>query len=516
MKKIILIPFLFLFLPVDGWSQSLSKSQKKRIRHKAENFFDVGDYYNSLLKFNELYVLDTLDPYVNYHIGVCKFELKRFRDEALRHMERANSRVSPEYYYYIGILHHLNGQFDLAEAELKIYQALGDEKFFEEEWVSQLLSNVQTAKELLARPVHADLKSLGDVINTPYPEYVPLISADGQRMFFTSRRPGSTGGKTDQLGEVFEDIYLSINIAGEWQEPIQLPGPVNTATHDACVGLTAEGENLLLYRTNAALTGGDIYISSFDGKNWQQPELLDPVINSEEFVEPSACMSASGEMIIFSSNRPGGMGGKDLYRVVKLPNGKWSEAQNLGPEINSPFDEDAPYLNPEGTKLYFSSKGHKNMGGYDVFRADADSIGKWTCPVNIGSPINTVDDDIYFVINADESKGYYSSVQKGGAGATDIYEIKFTDAVAGVQVRNGYLFNKNGEPLKGKITLFNNTDFKMGGVYKTNGLTGKFIMVMDPEKEYEIIVEAEGYHPHTQTIFYEEEEIHFELTKKEQ
>lgn len=515
MRTILILPVLFLFISFNGNAQALSKSAKKKIRHKAENYFDMGDYNNALLKFNELYAADSLDPYVNYHIGVCKFQLRRYRHQALRHFEHANSKISPEYYYYIGLLHHLNGQFELAETELQIYQALGVDKEFEEDWIAQLLHNVNSAREMINTPVNAEVKTVGDVINTSYSEYVPLISADGQRMFFTSRRPGSTGGQVDQLGDVYEDVYVSLNVGGEWQEPIQLPSPVNTATHDACVGLTAEGENLLLYRTNANLVGGDIYISSFDGTNWRDPVLLDPVINSLEWAEPSACMGASGEIILFSSNRPGGMGGKDLYRVVKLPNGKWSEAQNLGPDINTPFDEDAPFLNPEGTKLYFSSQGHKNMGGYDVFRCDIDSAGKWSRPVNIGSPINTVDDDIYFVISADESRGYYSSVHKDGMGGTDIYEIKFTDAASGVQVRDGYLFNKKGEPLKGKVTLFNNTDFKMGGVYKTNGLTGKFILVMDPEKEYEIIVESEGYHPHTQTIYYEEGEIHFELTKKE-
>jgi tetratricopeptide (TPR) repeat protein len=489
------------------------KASKRKLRHKAEVYFDNGDYYNALHAYNQLLVSDSASPYLNYHIGVCKFHIKRFRGEALSHLEKSSSAINPEIYYYLGRLYHLEMKFDQALICLQKYQSLS-EREFEDLHVAQLIRNVASARTLMEKPVNVVISNLGSAINTSYPEYVPLISADGKKLFFTSRRPGSTGELQDAFGVFYEDIYVSEVKNAEWSAPVQLPGPVNSATHDACVGLTAEGENLLLYRTDQALTGGDIYISEYNGSEWNSPHLLDAVVNSEHYVEPSACLSASGDVIIFSSNRPGGFGGKDLYRTIRLPNGKWSLPQNLGKDINTVFDEDAPFIHPDGNKLYFSSKGHVNMGGYDIFRSDLDASGNFGAAINIGYPVNTVDDDIYFVLSADGTLGFFSSVRQGGFGETDIYAISFVESGFGYIVKNGFVRSADGTPLQAKITLIDMDTQKLQGIYRSNRLTGRFIFLFDPDHSYELIIDAEGYHPVTMQVDGDADLVQIELTAK--
>lgn len=515
-KKIMITALLAVcFQCVNSFAQEekLSKSARRKQLHKAENYFDKGNYDNALIIFNELLKEDSLSSYLNYHVGVCKFHLSRYRSEALRHLELSSPKVDAEIYYYFGRLYHINMDFEKALFFFDKYYSL-DQREYDDDLVSQLINNVSSAHTLMAKPVLVEIINMGSKVNSLYPEYVPLITADGKKIFFTSRRPGSSNNEKDALGNYYEDIYVSDIVDGNWSEPKQLPAPVNSNTHDACVGLTPEGENLLIYRTNKALTGGDIYLSETDGITWTEPKLLDEVINSVEWNEPSATISSSGEMIIFSSNRPGGFGGMDLYRCIKLPNGKWSQPVNLGDQINTPLDEDAPFIHPDGNKLYFSSKGHTNMGGYDIFRTDLDSLGHWGRVVNLGYPVNTVDDDIYFVLSADGEIGFFSSVRKNGLGETDIYSVSFLDNQFGYIVKNGYVNDQNGNPLQAKITLLETDEHKMQGIYKSNRLTGRFIFLINPDHQYQLIFESEGFHPLTVEVNSELDLLNVELIKK--
>lgn len=495
---------VIVVLPLMAVAGVSDKKKYKKKLHKAEIYFDKGDYYNAMVIFEELLAADSSSKYINYHVGVCKFHLQQFKKEALKYIEKADESVSQEIYYYLGILYHQNQKFDIALENFTKYQKV-EVREREDAYIKQLISNISTAKKFLTHPLAVEILNLGEGINSVHAEYVPLITADGNKLFFTSRRPNSTGGEKDLLGNYFEDIYYSVKSNDEWGTVVQLPAIINTTTHDACVGLTPEGENLLIFRTHENLISGDIYLSESDGNNWNTPVLLDPIINSADWNEPSACYSPDGEIIYFSSNRPGGFGGKDLYRSVKLPNGKWSVAINLGANINTPFDEDAPFVHANGKEFYFSSKGHENMGGYDVFKSIIDSSGTLQKAFNMGYPINTVGDDIYLVLAADGQTGYISSAREGGIGETDIYLFRFTSMDPGYVVSEGFVKNEQGEPLPAKITVIETDMMKIHGIYKSNRLTGKFIYLHCENHTYELIIESEGYF--SKTIYLQGDEV---------
>lgn len=493
--KYIIVFGLILLLIQESYGLGKKDKLKKKL-HKAENYFDKGDYMNAMKLFGELLESEPNSEYYHYHLGVCKFYIIKHRAEALEHFEKSNSKIDTEIFYFLGMLYHLKGEFIKAEENFKKYLET-DIRSYDDEYVKQLIADVSNAKIFLQYPVSAEINNLNEPVNSVYSEYVPLINASGTTLFFTSRKEGSTGGKTDVYGQYYEDIYFSELKDGIWSSPKQLTAPVNTPTHDACVGLTPEGENLLIYRTNNTLTSGDIYLTESDGSKWSEPIILDEVINSADWNEPSACFSPDGGTIYFTSNRPGGLGGKDIYRAVKLPGGKWSEPMNLGPNINTPFDDDAPFVHSNGKELYFSSKGHENMGGYDVFKSEIDSNGNWQKAKNMGSPINSTDNDIYLVLTADGQTGFLSSSRDGGLGETDLYSFRFTYGDPGYLVGEGFVRDENGNPINAKITVIETDIMKIHGVYKANRLTGKFIYLHCEDHDYEIVVEAEGYNSKT-------------------
>ncbi|MFZ6011261.1 MAG: OmpA family protein [Bacteroidota bacterium] len=220
-------------------------------------------------------------------------------------------------------------------------------------------------------------------------------------------------------------------------------GPkVNTPYHDSNLALSADGSTLFIYKDD---NGGDIYYCErqADG-TWGEPVPLPGIINSS-FEEKSITISKDEKTLYFTSNRPGGYGNTDLYKATKDSKGEWSNTKNLGPKINTEFDEDGPFLDYDGVTLYFSSKGHKGMGGHDIFKAIYDpQKNEWTDPENLGYPINTPDDDIYFISAPDGKRAYYSSVRDDGMGYTDIYMITIPD---GLKNTTPVVASKDPEPI---------------------------------------------------------------------
>ncbi len=359
--------------------------------------------------------------------------------------------------------------------------------------------------------------NMGNKINTEYPEYAPLIPAEENFMVFTSRRKNPVWQQKDPLDEYFEDIYISKkDSANNWQTPVMLDTNINTVVHDACTGLSADGEKMLIYRTSKDLKSGDIYESDYTNYKWSVPLIVNTNLNSPDYLETSACYSPDGSIIFFSSNRSGGYGGKDLYSVKKLPNGKWSSPYNLGSNINTEYNEDAPFVHPSSNTLFFSSEGHKNMGGYDILKSNFDETGAYTEPQNLGYPINTVDDDIFFVLNTDASIGYFSSQREGGFGSQDIYRVYFSENNIPLNTYNVHITDESNNVIKKASLVLTDMEKKeIYGEYKSNETSGKILIISRPKKTYQIIVQADGYELLiSNTLLDLNEDLTFKLKKK--
>lgn len=273
-------------------------------------------------------------------------------------------------------------------------------------------------------PEGYSIVNVGSKVNSEWHDFAPVVNEDETMLIFTTRRKaGNLNADVHTDNFPFEDIFISIQNDSAWGVASNIGEVINTPFHDSNIALSADGKRLYLYKDIEDGTS-DIYVSELKSDSvWSSPKSLGTTVNSE-FSEKSLSVSTGGDVVFFSSDRPGGQGELDLYYSLKDQQGKWGPAVNLGTEINSEYDEDSPFIDYDGKTLYFSSRGGMGMGGYDIFKAEYDSAsGSWTNIVNLGYPINTPDDDIYFVGTKSGNRGYYASVRDNGMGYTDIYVV---------------------------------------------------------------------------------------------
>lgn len=510
------LSLILITVPDKQICAQIVERQDKKTLMKADDAFYYGDFLTAMKLYQSLYPLDSSGAELNYKLGICNYELKESRSTSKKYFEKVPPSKFPEVSFYLGKLNHLNNDFEKAIFYFNQYKAAKGEKEHSEKEINDLIGKCNTAVLFESQENKTiEIINIGRAINTEYAEYAPLIPADENFILFTSRRKNEIYPETDPLGKYFEDIYISNkNSDGGWGQPVLLDTNINTSLHDASTGISADGEKMFMYRTGKDLISGDIYESRFVNGKWDDPKILGPNVNSK-YLETSACYSDQGDVIYFSSNRPGGYGGKDLYRARKLPNGNWGAPYNLGPTINTEYNEDSPFIHPMGNALYFSSEGHKNMGGFDIFKTDFDGNVTFSTPENLGYPINTVDDDIFFVMNTEGSKGYLSSGRKGGFGSQDIYAVNLKKKVVPVNVYNIYVKDSTSVIKTVDVQIIDFAKNKIIGFYKANENSGKVLVISEPDREFQIIIKAVGYAPFMDKIvFGTEKEINYQVSEK--
>ena len=500
MKKQAIIILLIVYSMVSLAQEKRNENRTEKQLDYAKELISLNDYHNAYLSLMEIYSEDSTNLELNYYLGLTSFYANRNKEKALPYLQKG-VLFNENAFYFMGIIYHQQEHFDLAlEAYNNYKRAVYIQTLIPLDKVNKQIEKINTAKELLKHKKSIQIANLGKEINSPFPDYAPILFANGNRLFFTSRRKGSFPEYKDPNNEYFEDIYFSEKVNGIWEKPVNVGNPINTKTHDASVAISEKDSAFYIYRTNPNLISGDIFISvQHDGK-WQNPKLFESSINSKKGTESSISIHPNGNKIFFSSNREGGYGGKDLYFVQKLPNGKWSLPTNLGGIINTPEDEDAPFISPDGQVLYFSSKGHKNMGGYDLFKSRLKTNKQWSEPENMGAPINSVRDDI-FISTLNNKDYFFSSNRSGGFGFADIYHTiippKKNDYIV---IKGRIIDNTTQLSTKAMITVFNTVDNRLEGAYRSNYMSGRFIMILKPDEQYKMFIESDGYYSQTLLI----------------
>ncbi len=334
--------------------------------------------------------------------------------------------------------------------------------------------------------IKVEIKKLGDNINTPFDEYAPNITADGLQLFFTSRKPFTEKEKKKNKASK-EKIYVSKrnSINEDWGPAISISDSINIPTKNISnIAVSNDGQTLLIYYDDNG--NGEIYESVLKGTQWTKPTSLGAPINTP-FHESSASIAPDGKTIYFVSNRKGGKGDRDIWVSTRLDNGQWSNPVNLS-EINTSEDEEAVFIHPDGKTLYFSSKGYKGFGGYDIYISRFEN-GKWTTPINHGPPLNTPGDDYFLVLAADGTFGYFTS---GG----DIYQANFEIKKKILALLKGKVIDADTkQPLEAKITA-NIKPSEQFGIFNSNKNTGEYLVSLSGGKNYNVIYEANNYAPY--------------------
>ncbi|MBK6984115.1 MAG: PD40 domain-containing protein [Bacteroidetes bacterium] len=406
----------------------MEKTEKDTMA-SAVLMYDDANYLLALPLFENLYNAHPKEEFLKYCYGKCALYRSDKHEMALKllgEVYEKNKKVD-NIEYDFARANHFNYKFDEALVLLDKYLS---KKGLSPEFknnANQLKQYCINGKELYANPKSAKITNFGNVINTKNEEYVPVISADESIMIYTYRGPECIGGlqnefkEADKYGTYFEDIFQAVQIDGQWTKPSPIKN-VNTNSHDGAIALSADGFYLFVYRDSGD-DHGDIYISNSLSGEWSIPQKLKGEVNSYSW-EGSCSMTANGKYLYFSSERGGGFGGKDIYRATLLPDSTWGNVVNLGDSINTALDDDAPFIHPDGVTLFYSSKGKNSMGGYDIFQSRLNwKDSTFSKPINLGYPINTTDDDIYYVLSANGDRGYYASGKSGGEGLKDIYTV---------------------------------------------------------------------------------------------
>lgn len=527
------------------------RDNKKEFKDALKEFED-GNYYffgdpgrgmwpnygKALEFYKKAYDFNPKSAMLNFRMGLCYLNtLERLEslDYLLKAYELKNT-VDPMIHYYIGQSYQIHYEWDKAIMEYEYYRKTLSQRDNVEEifLVNKRIEECQTGMDLTADPVRVWIDNLGPEINTEYPEYAPLVSADESIIFFTARRPSTIGGgMAEDDNKFFEDIYSSTYDfeANKWEPNENMGEDVNSKSHDATAGLSPDGRTLFVYLGFEG--AGDIYQTNYEEGEWTKIKTVGKNINTKDFHETSAFLSYDGKKLYYVSEKEGGFGGHDIY-VSDWDEEKerWEEGVNMGPVINTKYDEAGAFIHPDGKTLYFASKGHETMGGYDIFYSTLEN-GVWTKPVNIGYPINTPDDDVHFVTDASGRYGYFASFRKDGYGEKDIYRITFLGpekepilssednliaSIANpvkeisiepqVEVSNKNLAILKGfirdaktlEPVRATIELMDNEEDIMIAEFTSDSETGKYLISLPGGKNYGLAVKAEGYLFHSENF----------------
>lgn len=501
---------------------------------------DAIEYYLKANNFNPNNAL------LNYKIGKCYIYTTE-KEKAVHYLEKAyqlKHDVASDILFLTGFAYQGAHEFEKAIVKYREYKNSLTPKQLAEfgKEVDKKIRECQFGIQFMNEPVRVFIDNMGPNINTEYAEYSPIINADESMIIFTSRRNTTTGGRNCPIdGKYYEDIFISTRSGKEWKVPHNPGKPLNSDLHDATVGLSPDGQTLYIYRGD---NGGDIYECQLKGNSWTKPQRLNKNINTK-YHESSASLSPDGRKLYFVSDKPGGFGGRDIYVSEKDKKGNWGPAKLLSGTVNTPYDEEAVFMHPDGKTLYFSSKGHNSMGGYDIFKTVFEN-GQWSTPENIGYPINTAGDDVFFSISASGRHGYYSSARAGGYGDQDIYVITFlgvekpminnsddnllawkTQAITETVIeqlidikttsvtllKGRVLDDVTQTPLEAKIILSDIDKNEELATFSSNSATGRYLVSLPSGKNYGITVSAEGYLFHSENFNIPEKAMYQEIEK---
>lgn len=510
MKGIVVLVLLLGF-----GSQSIGQDiNVSKVQNKADKLFQFRNYNEAQSLYLELENTGVELEDLDYKIAKCLKESNKINDrvKSLTYFERIDimlfKNMPHDFYMDFGDAYSDNEQIEQALGMYNKHLELVKNDRNAVSIIEKKISQAKNAYSIMRIPKNVVIENMGNGINSEYTEYNPVLSADESIMAFTALRP--TKSKTGE--RVAEEINISYNESGSWSVPTKVE--IKTQNNYGTAGISSDGQKMLVFIGDQS--SGSIYQIEKDGDVWGAPKPFGNNIQSK-YLESTASMTSDNKTIYFASNRPGGYGGLDIYKSDLGANGTWGKAENLGHTINTKDNEDSPFIHPNKSLLFFTTDGHNGMGGNDIYKTEIKD-GKWLKPKNMGYPINTTANDNYFTLIADGTRGYFSSDRKGGFGGQDIYSMDMPEdyeTIPLTMIKGRILDADSGKPLSTEIYMIDTeTKEKIDYVYHPNKETGDYLVILPPNKSYDMIIKSEGFLPYTLNIDVPNQKEFYELYQK--
>jgi outer membrane protein OmpA-like peptidoglycan-associated protein len=423
MKTVLFLAFFLLSLvPINA--QEKSAADLKEYFYDAEFFFAQEEYADALFDYMELYNNGYKDnANINYRIGICYLNIPGQKDKSISYLLEAITNVSKRYnestlkqksapfdtWLFLGNAYRVNNKLnDAIGAYNKYKELVGTVE--EIKYADQQIAACNTAIQFMETPQKLKFINLGDSVNGNSSDFKGVISGDGRTLLYMNELP------------FYDAIYYTAYTSHGWASPVNITPQIQSDGDQYVSSVSYDGSLLILTKEDAF--NSDFYISRFENGKWSKSVPMVGQDLNTKFWESHASLSRDGKTLYFTSNRKDGQGDMDIYMSKQQSEGHWGQPVNLGPNVNTPLNEDTPFITDNDSLLFFSSQGHENMGGYDIFVSKLNSDGQWSVPQNLRYPVNTTDDDLFYYPWNNGRVGVTSRILDNGFGKEDIYAVQ--------------------------------------------------------------------------------------------
>ena len=493
MKRTLRLALLTILVP--HFTITAQTTDLKETFLEAESYFLFEEYKEALPLYLRIHRAEPENDNINYKIGVCFLNDPYQREKAIRYLEEASRNTDPKYkennfkekeapleaFFYLGNAYLVNNRIDEALENFNHFMEILDPDIYDVELVEEQIAACYAARDLMKKPVDLDIAPLPERINSRFTDKNPVVSGDGNRLVYVSEL------------QFYDATFFSEKVDGQWTPPRNIIPElgVDGDVYPTC--LSYDGNTMIIYRNDDFI--GNLYRSTYEDGRWTPMVKLNDHINTK-YWESHGCLSRDGQALYFTSNRKGGYGGLDIYMSRRLASGEWGPPVNLGPTLNSRYNEETPFVTLNGQGIYFSSYGHYNMGGYDVFYSRRTGDTSWAQPINMGYPINTTDDNIFFHPVNNGNNAYYAMFREGGQGRHDLY---YLDVYSENNPRM-YMISGSLVPEEGDLS-----DDDRVKIYLVDRETGDTITIASPDPDrgefsveaprgiYDLLIRSETY-----------------------
>jgi tetratricopeptide (TPR) repeat protein len=509
MKHFLLFLTLVIFFSKSLQSQTTNTSSWRETERdsmaNAFKFYEEKKFSKALPYYENIYNNHPNEVFVKYMYGISLLNNCNKFEYALKMLQDVYEENPEIDYIELDLSKALffNYKFDDATKMMDRYIANKRTTVENKSNAELLKKHILNAKFYHAKPTSMSVSNFGTTFNTPDNEFSPLISADESVLIYShngekskkANNSDSTLNTNSNNVNFNSDMFMSVKINDQLQSPLPIEN-LNTTDEEMAVGLSQDAQVLFTHKYDTS-GNGDIYESRFNGSTYSSVSKLRGTVNTNSY-EGHCSLSPDGKLLYFSSNRPGGFGGKDIYKAVLMPDSTWGDVVNMGDSINTIYDEDFPFIHYDGSTLYFSSNSQKSCGGFDVFKSNIDQNNNTIIRTeNMGFPLNSPFDDVNFVLASNGLKGYLNCFKPGGQGLNDIYIVEIgndTKKPLLYSIKGNVTYNESPIEATIKIEITSKGNMLFNTI-KTVAATGNYIVSLPLGQSYKLTFTCKNQNP---------------------